>query len=392
MRVIVAALGDLGRSPRIQLHAAALARAGACVDFIGLPGSTCWLLGDAPNVSRHLLDDPAPAGSGGRRLWRGVALAAQLIRALARTPWPDAILVQTPPAVPTLWAAALVARLRRTRLIVDWHNLGATLLALAKGARHPVTRLYAAAERRAGRWADGHLCVTAALQARLAAMGIRASLFADRPAGVYRRVREASNGTFRRSFVDGLGGPANADLLAVAPTSFTLDEDLDLLTRAADRLEDQLVANGSARGVVIVATGRGPGRARLEREWNARRAQRARLRTAWLEGEEYPRLLAAADLGLSLHRSSSGADFPMKLLDMRGAGLPACALRFAALGEGFEAGRHGWIFDDDRELAERLCSLAADPTPLASLRAQAVPVESWEEAWLREASPLILGA
>jgi beta-1,4-mannosyltransferase len=390
MRVTVAALGDLGRSPRIQLHAAALARAGVSVDLIGLEGSECWLLGDAPNVSRRVLDDPR-GGSGRRWLSRGVGLATQLTRALARAPRPDAILVQTPPALPTLFVAALAARLRRTRLVVDWHNLGATLLALAKGARHPVTRLYAAAERWTGRWAHRHLCVTSALQSRLAAMGIRASLFPDRPAGVYRRVREGGGAEFRGRFLAQLGGAAEGDLLAVTPTSFTADEDLDLLTRCAERLEERLAAAGSARGVVVVATGRGPGRDRLERQWDALPGRRVRLRTAWLEGLDYPRLLAAADVGLSLHRSSSGADFPMKLLDMRGAGLPACALRFEALGEGFVDGRDGWVFDDERGLAERLLSLALDPAPLRALRAQAPPTESWEDAWLREASPLILG-
>jgi beta-1,4-mannosyltransferase len=325
-------------------------------------------------------------------LARGVSLAAQLLAALLRTPRPDAILVQTPPAVPTLWAAALAARLRGSRLIADWHNLGATLVALSKGGRHPLTRLYAAAERRTGRWADSHLCVTAALQSRLAAMGIPASVFADRPAAVYRRVLEASKGSFRSAFLERLGGAQGPELLAVAPTSFTLDEDLDLLTRAALRLDERLAAVGSGRGVLIVATGRGPGRSRLERDWEGRRWRRVRLRAAWLEGEEYPRLLAAADVGLSLHRSSSGADFPMKLLDMRGAGLPACALRFEHLLENFEPRQHGWIFEDEQGLAARLEALALDPAPLAALRSQAAPAESWEDAWRREAAPVILGA
>jgi beta-1,4-mannosyltransferase len=116
-------------------------------------------------------------------------LLALLWALLFRVPSPSHYLLQTPPCVPTFAACLLAARLRRARLVVDWHNFGYTLMALSPRPFKPLLRLAEAYERALGRRADAHLCVTRAMAAELAqpAWGVRgAVVLHDRPAEMFR--------------------------------------------------------------------------------------------------------------------------------------------------------------------------------------------------------------
>ena len=80
------------------------------------------------------------------------------------------------------------------------------------------------------------------------------------------------------------------------------------------------------------------GRGALRESFEARAARRnfkaIAVKTAWLEPADYPTLVGMADLGLCLHQSSSGLDLPMKLADLRGAGVPVAVFDYApVLGE-----------------------------------------------------------
>ena len=406
-RAAVVVLGDLGRSPRMQYHALALANEGFSVDLIGYGGRPADdEVAHHPRVRIHELPQPwrrrVP-----RALWAPVAAAdvvaqaAALARLLMILPRPDVLLTQNPPSFPTLAVARAVARLRGTRWIVDWHNFGADMLALRLGPAHPAVRLARALERTLAAAAEGHLCVSAAMRDVLdARWGIaEACVLRDRPA---KRVGRTPPDQRARLFarygiaVDALAGDRPA--VIVTSSSWTADEDFSLLLDAMVVCEATLARGGApAPGLFFLMTGDGPQRVQWEQRFASRAFQHVRTKTVWVDAADYPRLLGAADLGVSLHRSASGVDLPMKIADMFGAGLPVCALDYGpVLSELVRAGENGALFSTGQQLAQQLLStLAGFPGAkrLEALRGgvERLAGESWAEGWRREARALLLG-
>jgi beta-1,4-mannosyltransferase len=107
--------------------------------------------------------------------------------------------------------------------------------------------------------------------------------------------------------------------------------------------------------------------------------------------------VGSADLGLCLHRSSSGLDIPIKVADLFGAGVPVCAIDYGAcLAERVRHGDNGLLFSTARQLADIVFDLFQsyphDQAPLERLRAGArrSARPTWEEGWSKEARPLLL--
>jgi beta-1,4-mannosyltransferase len=293
---------------------------------------------------------------------RVVIQAAWLVWVLATgVRKPDVILVQSPPAIPTLLVAVAAARLRGARLVVDWHNLGWAVLALALGPRHPIVALARWYERVLGRLADAHLCVSSALAGALSRWGMAPpiAVLRDRPATRFAPLDSSARLATRRRLAETLGLGERAPAIIVSPTSWTRDEDFELLLEAVRRAE-ALVAGRRFPDVLILLTGRGARRAAFEARATALPGRRFHVRTAWLEPDDYPGALAAGDVGLCLHRSASGLDLPMKIADMHGAGLPVCALDYEpCLDEMLRHGDTGLRLADAETLANQWVALLA---------------------------------
>jgi beta-1,4-mannosyltransferase len=410
MRTAVVVLGDLGRSPRMQYHALAAAVNGANVDLIGLEGAPVHAaLTAEPRLRSHRLSDRgfSSRASAGTRPFlflsaaRASLQAAALLSTLMRIPKPDVILVQNPPALPTLAVAWTAARLRRARFVIDWHNLSHSVLAVRLGAEHRAVRALARSEARWARRADAHLAVSAAMAEWLRRQwGISAAVVYDRPPAFFTKPDLAAAADLWQRLARDLDlGPRRIPLV-VCPTSWTPDEDFDLLLEALERAERTLLAargpTADAPDLAVLMTGRGALRAEFERRLERRALRRLAVRTAWLEPADYPVLIGMADAGLCLHQSSSGLDLPMKLADFRGANVPALAFDYSpVLGEVLTPGQQGVLFHEPGALSHLLVALAtADlhSVPLfgasrAWLAAHAA--ERWEDEWAAKARPAL---
>src|SRR5580765_359250 len=131
MRAAVLALGDLGRSARMQYHAHALATNGVDVDLVGFEGTPLpKRISEDPHITLHRFAPPrlkirlglsgSPYAVVG--LFDAARLSIRLWRVLRTLRRPDLVLVQNPPAFPTLAVAWFTLRERGVRFVIDWHN------------------------------------------------------------------------------------------------------------------------------------------------------------------------------------------------------------------------------------------------------------------------------
>jgi beta-1,4-mannosyltransferase len=411
----------------MQYHAASLAAAGCDIDLIGLEGSpTVPAVSSHPRIRTHRLPDRAFAGrskGGVRRFVWGSALralgqAVRLFATLMRIPRPDLILAQNPPAVPTLSIAWLAARVRGSRFVIDWHNLSHTIAAVKVGEHHRAVKAVSRSERRWARRADGHLAVSKELAEWLARhYRVSPTVVYDRPPAAFGPPSSASASALWDTLAAEHQLGAARPPIVVCPTSWSPDEDFDLLLEALERAERQLVKTPQAGGdkpfstaaapgakvearsipeLVIFLTGRGPLRETFEQRAARRHFKAIAVKTAWLEPSDYPTLIGMADLGLCLHQSSSGLDLPMKLAELRGAGVPVATYDYApVLGEVMTTGREGVTFRDPGELANLLvvvATRAVAESPLSQARQWLTlnPPERWDAQWDATARNVLL--
>jgi beta-1,4-mannosyltransferase len=187
-------LGDLGRSPRMLYPCAPRWRTASRTSTSSATSRRRSKTSAITSACTRSARRPGSVARSSRSgcVARVVRQTIELVRTLlVRLDRFDVLLVQNPPALPTLLVGVVAARVRGARLIVDWHNFGWAMLRAEDrpgSRRDPLARR---AEQALARRADAHLCVSRAMQRELATRwGVPgAVVLHDRPAARFVATR-----------------------------------------------------------------------------------------------------------------------------------------------------------------------------------------------------------
>ncbi|XP_059472117.1 chitobiosyldiphosphodolichol beta-mannosyltransferase [Neocloeon triangulifer] len=425
-RACVVVLGDIGRSPRMQYHSLSLAKEGINVDLVGYQGSVpikeltqnssiqLHFIQPCPNFRKYL---PGLCAYVLKALWQAVTLLLALIWVRLSEGRCSHLLMQNPPSVPTLGVCWIFCRIvnPKCRFIIDWHNYGYSVMAAAalSNKKEEMTeknlpilpKITYWLEGWFGQRADAGLCVTRAMKEDLLERwGVRVITLYDRPPMHFQPIAKPVDvlAELSQHYSD-LGTALNVQddrpvAILVSSTSWTEDEDFNILLDALQEYEDARSQDPDSYPFLVCAiTGKGP----LKEFYKAAIAKKewinVKVVTPWLQAEDYPKLLGCANLGVSLHTSTSGLDLPMKVVDMFGCGLPVLAYDFKCLGELVKEGKTGKVFTDSSELAKQLLDwLRGFPSDLKQQQLHKSFRDNikkwaqlrWDQNWKTSAAPI----
>lgn len=356
-RVFLIVLGDIGRSPRMQNHCESLAENGNLVEFFGYSESkpNHEILADA-RVNIHKLT-PFPELQLPRvvkYIFKIFWSVLSLLSIFFSNKKAQIVIVQNPPGIPALALCYLYCKVVQAKFVIDWHNYTWSIMALESSSESRIVKFAKAIEGYFGKRSDLNFCVTRAMCQDLEEnYDIVANVLYDRPPEKFQPIStEAKHELFCRLATlypdfESTTGNDNSTIfttrtssgevklrddrpgLLVSSTSWTPDEDFQILLDALIQYETTAALDDvKYPKLICVITGKGPQKALYKEKIAALKWKYVRIVTPWLENEDYPLMLASADLGVCLHYSSSGLDLPMKVVDMFGCGLPVCAMNF----------------------------------------------------------------
>lgn len=223
--------------------------------------------------------------------------------------------------------------------------------------------------------------------------------------------------------------PPTHEKIIITSTSYTPDEDIYMLLKALklydkrkleldldlDKTEDVSQKSSSSSAIRlsstsnskskpkttstkilpklrVIITGKGPMLPEIQKYIKeiSPLLQHVKIYTTWLSTEDYPKVIGTADLGISLHMSSSGWDLPMKAVDMFGCGVPVITLNYPAVSELIQDESNGLYVKDAESISETLERVMLNDTLYDQIKSGAMRESriKWDHEWGKKVGPL----
>lgn len=362
---------------------------------------------DVPTVNFHLLESEKYKKQS--YIMKAISQMITLVSMIWSVRSCDYVLVQNPPSIPILPMLIISKLIFDWKVIIDWHNFGYSIF-LMKGTSKKIKmlgNLYFKIELYFGGLADHHLVVTKMMAdvliktwkwdskyPKVIENGLLTSdkitVCYDYPDVQFQpEINKIEN---RLQLIENIPDIAdikhNIDItkytIGVTSTSFTPDEDLQLLLDSLVSLDSILIKE--KKKFMLIITGKGPLKEYFVKAFKEQNFKNIQYRFYYLKLKDYPKILQLSDFGISLHSSSSGWDLPMKVWDMIGCGLPCVAYSFPALDkELVHADKTGLIFKNKTELVESLENLIKNDQLRFQLTQNSLKnlnsMDRWVESW-----------
>ncbi|KAL2316131.1 Chitobiosyldiphosphodolichol beta-mannosyltransferase [Schizosaccharomyces pombe] len=383
----------------MQYHAVSFAKLGWKVDLLGYqhPGSSVGLFESHENIRFYPIPSlPAYLQPKNRLQFLFLGPLKVLHQFLAlnwalfvRKP-ASFLFIQNPPCIPVFFIAQCLHVLRGTKFIIDWHNFGYSILALKLGKQHTFVKLLKTYEKYMARGAYAHLTVSKRMKDVLQTWGMNPCYVCyDRPPNHFTPIKNEQKKQMSIKKIPCEYNPSSTKLL-ITSTSWTPDEDIYILWEALNEYDKTL----DTPKLLVLITGKGPMKEEFSQYIKKHPLHKVRFCMPWLSIEDYPQVMACADLGVCLHTSSSGLDLPMKVVDLFGCGVPVIALSYPTISELVHDGENGLIVNDSKALSEKMQYLLTHANELNSLKLGALKESEyrWDDEWNKVIPPIVQGS
>ena len=366
--VAILVLGDLNRSPRMLNHCVAISESFPNINEISLIGY------DSNDIRNDINSNPKIKRYNISKLINNLSnflprflfiftsffkILFQIFSMffiLIRIPKFQFLILQNPPGIPSMFICWIVCKLRSAKFIIDWHNYGYTILKVNNRPNF-IVKIAEKYEKFFGKKSHMNFCVSQAEKRDLKKnFGIDAICLPDKPLlGLFKFLTSEQAPELYKKYKElNTLLDKNRPILMISSTSWTPDEDFNMLLNSLIKTEEILNKNNNLKKVLFLITGKGPMKENFMKKVNESNLKIFNVKSIWLDSDDYPKLLALCDLGICLHYSSSGIDLPMKVVDMFSACLPAAAIYYPTIEELVKNEENGFTFRNEKELSKIL--------------------------------------